>query len=420
MSLTQYQVNSTYGHCDTYFIETEAENGLYAQRAAAREHTRVMNRERQYQLGDELSKVTSAQYQDDILEHMQRMENETLPDVNSIDIQTEVQWFMRPYLLDFLIEAHSAFQLHEETLYLTINLLDRYCSKRVVYKRHYQLVGCAALLLASKYGDRKEKVPTVRELRAMCCKLYDEDMFTQMEWHILLTLDWSLGHPTIDSFLQIALADLPYDRELESMTSLICEVSLFHKEFVSIQPSIIARSSLALARHVLARVPEGSDWAQAFDNFTAINLMNKLRTPSAVLYKKYGTPQMCSVSRTVETFFIEQDRQLQRPQEIITASMDTDMWNAQDYAGTMRAAPHTPQKPTHELYANRGNYITPPITPDNPMYGGASQDKFMCTLPGVSSFSLTPPSSVESRSVPQYKYDYAPVQPSGLQNYYGI
>jgi hypothetical protein len=69
-------------------------------------------------------------------------------------MQREIQWFMRPYLIDFLIEAHSAFSLLPETLFLTVNLLDRYCSKRVVYKQHYQLVGCAALLIAAKYGDK--------------------------------------------------------------------------------------------------------------------------------------------------------------------------------------------------------------------------------------------------------------------------
>ena len=105
---------------------------------------------------------------------------------------------MRPYLLDFLIEAHSAFQLLPESLFLTVNLLDRYCSKRVVYKRHYQLVGCAALLIAAKYGDKKDKVPTIKELKSMCCSLYDDDMFLQMEWHVLSTLGWAIGHPTVE------------------------------------------------------------------------------------------------------------------------------------------------------------------------------------------------------------------------------
>ena len=114
-------------------------------------------------------------------------QSETLPDVSSIDIQTEIQWFMRPYLLDFLIEAHAAFSLLPESLFLTINILDRYCSRRVVYKRHYQLVGCAALLIAAKYGDKKEHVPMVHELRSMCCSLYEDDMFTQMESHFWIS-----------------------------------------------------------------------------------------------------------------------------------------------------------------------------------------------------------------------------------------
>jgi hypothetical protein len=55
------------------------------------------------------------------------------PVVDLIDIQTELRWFMRPYLLDFLIEAQHAFQLLPETLFLDVNLLDRYCSRREVF-----------------------------------------------------------------------------------------------------------------------------------------------------------------------------------------------------------------------------------------------------------------------------------------------
>jgi len=145
----------------------------------------MIGRRKQQELADELTCQVADLYLDDIKEHMKHMENETLADVASIDIQQEIQWFMRPYLIDFLIEAHAAFQLLPETLFLAVNLLDRYCSRRVVYKRHYQLVGCAALLIAAKYGDRKERVPMIKELKSMCCSLYDEEMFTQMEWHVL-------------------------------------------------------------------------------------------------------------------------------------------------------------------------------------------------------------------------------------------
>ena len=172
-----------------------------------------------------------------------------MPYVHCIDLQPEIRWYMRPYLLDFLIEAHGAFQLLLETHFLAINLLDRYCSRRVVYKQQYQLVGCAALLIAAKYGGKKEKVPTVRELRSMCCQIYDEDMFIQMEWHILQVLDWAISHPTVDSFLQLAFMEVACDdsTELQHMTCYFSEIALFHKTLISTRPSVLAGSALALA-----------------------------------------------------------------------------------------------------------------------------------------------------------------------------
>jgi hypothetical protein len=160
---------------------------------------------------------------------------------------------MRPYLIDFLIEAHAAFQLLPETLFLAVNLLDRYCSRRVVYKRHYQLVGCAALLIAAKYGDKKDRVPMIRELKSMCCALYDEEMFTQMEWHVLNTLEWVIGHPTVDTWMTLILKDENEDLPVEHMALYLSEVAMYHKEFVSRKPSVMAHASITLARAILGR-----------------------------------------------------------------------------------------------------------------------------------------------------------------------
>lgn len=41
---------------------------------------------------------------------------------------------MRPYLVDFLIEIHQQHRLRPETLYLALNIVDRYVSKRIVFK----------------------------------------------------------------------------------------------------------------------------------------------------------------------------------------------------------------------------------------------------------------------------------------------
>lgn len=355
------QTQSRYGHCDSYFTESH-DDGIYVLRAEARERQRSIARMQQRALAEELSRQTADEYQEDIMEHMMHMESQTLPDVNSIDIQTEIQWFMRPYLLDFLVEAHAAFQLLPETLFLAVNLLDRYCSRRVVYKRHYQLVGCAALLIAAKYGDKKDRVPTVRELKSMCCSLYDDEMFTQMEWHVLQTLNWVVGHPTVDAFLQIALATAPYDAEVEHMTLYIAEIALFHKEFVSTPPSVLARSALALARCVLTR-PQAkpTEWAGAYDAQTVMGLSNHLYQPSPVLSRKYASTHLSNVVATVDEFLQQQAHNAQRA----AASPPTPppTLTVEEPKHVSEYGPSTPQKLPCGVMMNNG-CLTPPITPD--------------------------------------------------------
>lgn len=382
-----------YGYCDSYFVENhESDDGIYAKAAAERDRHQQISRLRQKALAQELSAGTADEYQEDVLDHMERMEAETMPDIQSIEIQTEIQWFMRPYLLDFLLEAHHAFKLLPETLHLAVNLLDRYCSRRVVYKRHYQLVGCAALLIAAKYGDRKDRVPTIRELKLMCCSLYEDDMFTQMEWHVLQTLNWIVGHSTVTSFLQLALTEQSPDAELEHMASYFVEIALYHKEFISIRPSIMARSSLALARCVLNRPqPRHSEWSSHYDPQVALNLSNILTTPSPALVRKYNAPQYSNVASSVDLFLQRQVMLAQQAAQI--PCMDgswTETQQPQIMHNPQYLAPSTPQKGGYQTPAM--GIITPPITPDKDMR--AQEENAMChtAMPYTTS---TPPPSVE-------------------------
>jgi hypothetical protein len=300
-----------------------------------------------------------------------------MPDVDSIDIQTEIQWFMRPYLLDFLVEAHSAFQLLPETLFLTINLLDRYCSKRVVYKRHYQLVGCAALLIASKYGDKKEKVPTIKELKSMCCSLYDDDMFLQMEWHVLSTLGWAIGHPTVDSFMRLVVKDNVYDPETENLTLYILEIALYHREFVSKRSSTLALSALVLARHILGRPQaRASEFGSQFCSTTVMELLQKVHQPSSILSRKYASARYSNVTRILTNFVAQKaamsaaSRAPMTPTYELTPPVSVVKPVGEEYFQTFA----TPQKTQFPSMVQHGLY-TPPITPEGEMFG-ANQKTF--------------------------------------------
>jgi len=67
--------------------------------------------------------------------------------------QSEINIKMRLILVEWLIEVHLKFKLLPETLFLTINLIDRYCMVKDVLKNEYQLLGVTAMLIASKYEE---------------------------------------------------------------------------------------------------------------------------------------------------------------------------------------------------------------------------------------------------------------------------
>ena len=52
-----------------------------------------------------------------------------------------------------ILQAHLRFGLMPETLYLTVNIIDRYLSIQTVTRKELQLVGVTAMLIASKYEE---------------------------------------------------------------------------------------------------------------------------------------------------------------------------------------------------------------------------------------------------------------------------
>ncbi|KAG5959441.1 hypothetical protein E4U57_007972 [Claviceps arundinis] len=380
---------------DTFFVESDEPHlACLDSRTAAR----MILQNRQDMIASDLSRLAGDEYLEDIMLHMKEME---APDASLIDMQREIQWYMRPYLIDFLIEAHAAFALLPETLYLTVNLLDRYCSKRVVYKQHYQLVGCAALLIAAKYGDKKDRVPQIHELSNMCCGLYDAGMFIQMEQHVLNTLEWKLGHPTVEFFAKLMVTEEYDNREVEQMASYLSENALYHRDFVSTKPSIIARSCLALSRAILGR-PEVNDgeWDHE-ENLTLLTLSQHLDHPSAPLARKYSTPHMSRVAQKLADFMAEQAAMAAHAPNPPTPAAKMTSKHADIYS--------TPQKGHGSMMGFEG-YLTPPITPDGTCFGNgnrAAEDAYT-TAPGC---PVTPTPQHQQSSHANYaQYVGFPVQ----------
>ena len=60
---------------------------------------------------------------------------------------------MRRILVDWLTDVHMKFKLVPETLFITINMVDRYTSLKQIKRRDYQLIGVTCMMIASKYED---------------------------------------------------------------------------------------------------------------------------------------------------------------------------------------------------------------------------------------------------------------------------
>ncbi|PWY97333.1 hypothetical protein BCV70DRAFT_167135 [Testicularia cyperi] len=243
------------------------------------------------------------EYQDEAVEHMHYMETQTMASVELMDVQPELRWFMRPYLVDFLIEIHQTFRLRPETLFLTMNIVDRYVSKRIVYKRHYQLVGCAALLIASKFEDAKDRVPTVSDLSQMCCNAYDESAFSQMEGHVLSTIGWTLGHPTAEAWLRFESIRGEEDLKTVNLARFFLEISLFHKDFINLKSSSLTKGALILARFICG-LPQGSKLLPTDEAAKAAHMLDayvseNLQDLSLILIKKYSYTYFSNASTVV-------------------------------------------------------------------------------------------------------------------------
>lgn len=68
------------------------------------------------------------EFAEDIHSHMKLTESATIPKASYMKSQTDINESMRAILVDWLVDVHLKFKLLSETLFLTINIIDRFLS----------------------------------------------------------------------------------------------------------------------------------------------------------------------------------------------------------------------------------------------------------------------------------------------------
>lgn len=143
------------------------------------------------------------------------VQRDTMPNPKYMDTQQELAWRMRGILTDWLIQIHARFRLLPETLFLTINIIDRFLSSRVVSLVKLQLVGITSLFIASKYEEIM--APSIAHFLRSADGNYGEQDIRDAEKYILRTLDWNMSYPNPIHFLRRASKADGYDLAVSSL-----------------------------------------------------------------------------------------------------------------------------------------------------------------------------------------------------------
>ncbi|SCU96190.1 LAMI_0F05578g1_1 [Lachancea mirantina] len=224
---------------------------------------------------------TCHEYGVDVLKHLVAREHLSRASFTAFQAQPEINVHMRSLIFDFVMCCHTRLALSSSTLFLCFNILDRYCARIVVKSATYQLVALCALWLASKFTDKKPRVPSLRALQSLCCHQYSRPQFQQMELHILQALDWeACAAPPHDAFIDIfvknKISSLCYKglnlNDIKYAAVVLCELACFDPVLAfDYNASAVALAAVTIATHAL-QLTAGSPFSHYSEKVVDPNL----------------------------------------------------------------------------------------------------------------------------------------------------
>lgn len=235
-------------------VESEVrrdEKVISAKRLKTEEEVKLAKRIEEMDEEDGDDPLMVSEYVYEILEYMKELEGRTRPNPMYMSQQKDIDWKMRGILVDWLLEVHTRFSLLPETFYLTVNIIDRFLTSKVIQLERLQLVGVTAMFIASKYEEVLS--PHIGNFRHVADDGFSEAEILNAEKYMLQTLDYDLSFPNPMHFMRrISKAD-QYDIQTRTLAKFILEISLFDHRLLNFPPSINAAASMYLARNILQK-----------------------------------------------------------------------------------------------------------------------------------------------------------------------
>lgn len=261
-----------------------------------------------------------SEYAKDIYAHHKNIERKYLPPADYMNrTQHDVTDSMRAILVDWLVEVHDSFELLPDTFFLTINIIDRFLASQEVSKTKLQLVGIAALLIASKYEEIS--VPDVDEFIAVAANCYSRNELLHMERTILTVLEFNLTVTTPYPFLRRFLRFGRCNERVHYLSYMLTEICYLFTEYLHYAPSMLACASIYLSKKFTGSQDAWDSHLQYYSGYTESDLkpcaqmmlqmikqqMQELQKPKDkrkyALWKKYSVNRRLKVTEIIQRSF---------------------------------------------------------------------------------------------------------------------
>uniref|UniRef100_H3CI02 Cyclin B1 n=1 Tax=Tetraodon nigroviridis TaxID=99883 RepID=H3CI02_TETNG len=205
-----------------------------------------------------------SEYVKDIYKYLRQLEVEQNVRVAYLQGQ-EVTGNMRAILI-WLVQVSLKFRLLQETMYMTVGIIDRFLQDHPVPKKQLQLVGVTAMFLASKYEEMYP--PEISDFAYVTDSAYTTVQIRDMEMTVLRVLKFRLERPLPLQFLRRASKIYEVTAEQHTLAKYLLELTMVDYEMVSFPPSIVACAALALTLRVL----DVGEWDATLQHYMDYNV----------------------------------------------------------------------------------------------------------------------------------------------------
>ncbi|KAL4197439.1 hypothetical protein AMTRI_Chr04g251180 [Amborella trichopoda] len=250
------------------------------------------------------------EYVKDIYSFYRKTEFESCVPADYMSNQPDINHRMRAILVDWLIEVHYKFEVLHETLFLAINLIDRYLSCQSIARKSLQLVGITGMLLACKYEE--VYLPALEDFLVISDRAYTRDDVLKMEKSMLNTLQFKMSVPTPFVFMKRFLKAAESDIKLEMMSFYLMELSMVEYRMLKFSPSLLSAAAVYTGRRILRLSPLWSNTLKSHTTYTEDKLQECVKWMEEIcqgagqgkltsVFRKYSVSKFGGVASLLNT-----------------------------------------------------------------------------------------------------------------------